>query len=382
MDNHNSIKIINKRARFNFKVLIFSLLIIPSICMGEVIITDGESNTPLAKASIFDKNGVFIAVADEKGKVPQSVSEKSYPINVRYVGYTPVEVQNPNAGIVKMQESTYTLPEITIDDVSRNHLYIKAYERTYENEVDPNDTLLYFTERIVDFVLPLSKAAKNKGWKKGRVLSEREYAHVKQQRKDKSRDSIRYRENKNNNSFGYQMNTDFIIPEALIHGDSTKVVIPGKYYPKEIWTKVGDNYVLLKDNLADQKDHINSPALLKMLGGTVDITRDEYVYNFSPDSKGKIKPDMINEASYFLDLYLKGKIWKMASQQKEDLPLQCYGELYVIDRAYLTADEVKELKKNPPVVDTSFEAPEVIPAPPTKLLKLKEAVKEKYPEAH
>lgn len=382
MDNHNSIKIINKRARFNFKVLIFSLLIIPSICMGEVIITDGESNTPLAKASIFDKNGVFIAVADEKGKVPQSVSEKSYPINVRYVGYTPVEVQNPNAGIVKMQESTYTLPEITVDDVSRNHLYIKAYERTYENEVDPNDTLLYFTERIVDFVLPLSKAAKNKGWKKGRVLSEREYAHVKQQRKDKSRDSIRYRENKNNNSFGYQMNTDFIIPEALIHGDSTKVVIPGKYYPKEIWTKVGDNYVLLKDNLADQKDHINSPALLKMLGGTVDITRDEYVYNFSPDSKGKIKPDMINEASYFLDLYLKGKIWKMASQQKEDLPLQCYGELYVIDRAYLTADEVKELKKNPPVVDTSFEAPEGIPAPPTKLLKLKEAVKEKYPEAH
>lgn len=382
MDNHNSIKIINKRARFNFKVLIFSLLIIPSICMGEVIITDGESNTPLAKASIFDKNGVFIAVADEKGKVPQSVSEKSYPINVRYVGYTPVEVQNPNAGIVKMKESTYTLPEITVDDVSRNHLYIKAYERTYENEVDPNDTLLYFTERIVDFVLPLSKAAKNKGWKKGRVLSEREYAHVKQQRKDKSRDSIRYRENKNNNSFGYQMNTDFIIPEALIHGDSTKVVIPGKYYPKEIWTKVGDNYVLLKDNLADQKDHINSPALLKMLGGTVDITRDEYIYNFSPDSKGKIKPDMINEASYFLDLYLKGKIWKMASQQKEDLPLQCYGELYVIDRAYLTADEVKELKKNPPVVDTSFEAPEGIPAPPTKLLKLKEAVKEKYPEAH
>ena len=382
MDNHNSIKIINKRARFNFKVLIFSLLIIPSICMGEVIITDGESNTPLAKASIFDKNGVFIAVADEKGQVPQSVSEKSYPINVRYVGYTPVEVQNPNAGIVKMQESTYTLPEITVDDVSRNHLYIKAYERTYENEVDPNDTLLYFTERIVDFVLPLSKAAKNKGWKKGRVLSEREYAHVKQQRKDKSRDSIRYRENKNNNSFGYQMNTDFIIPEALIHGDSTKVVIPGKYYPKEIWTKVGDNYVLLKDNLADQKDHINSPALLKMLGGTVDITRDEYIYNFSPDSKGKIKPDMINEASYFLDLYLKGKIWKMASQQKEDLPLQCYGELYVIDRAYLTADEVKELKKNPPVVDTSFEAPEGIPAPPTKLLKLKEAVKEKYPEAH
>lgn len=382
MDNHNSIKIINKRARFNFKVLIFSLLIIPSICMGEVIITDGESNTPLAKASIFDKNGVFIAVADEKGKVPQSVSEKSYPINVRYVGYTPVEVQNPNAGIVKMQESAYTLPEITIDDVSRNHLYIKAYERTYENEVDPNDTLLYFTERIVDFVLPLSKAAKNKGWKKGRVLSEREYAHVKQQRKDKSRDSIRYRENKNNNSFGYQMNTDFIIPEALIHGDSTKVVIPGKYYPKEIWTKVGDNYVLLKDNLADQKDHINSPALLKMLGGTVDITRDEYVYNFSPDSKGKIKPDMINEASYFLDLYLKGKLWKMASQQKEDLPLQCYGELYVIDRAYLTADEVKELKKNPPVVDTSFKAPEGIPAPPTKLLKLKEAVKEKYPEAH
>lgn len=349
---------------------------------AEVIITDAESGTPLAKASVFDKEGVFIAVSDDEGKIPSSLPASSFPLNIRYVGYQPVEVSSPDEGIITMTESTYVLPELTVDDVSRNHLYLQAYERNYQSALDPNDTISYFTERIVDFVLPLSKKAKNKGWKKGRVLGERIYTHVKQKRKDKSRDTLKYQENKNNKSYNYEMDEEFIIPEALLSGDSTKVIIPGKYYPMDVWTKLGDNYVLNRDNLSDEKNHVYSPTVLKLLGGTADFTRDEQVYNFIPDGQGHIKPDMISEVAYYYDVTLKGKVWKWVSEQKEEIPLQSYGELYIIDRAYLTADEVKELKKNPPVISMDFSAPDGISEPPANILKLKEEVKAKYPKAH
>lgn len=345
-------------------------------------ITDASTGQPLPKASIFDKNGTFIAVTEDDGTIPATISPSSYPLNVRYVGYLPMDIGNPNVEVIGMYETTYTLPEITVDDVSRNLLYIKAYERNYQSGIDSKDTLNYFTERIVDFVLPLTKKAGHKGWKTGRVLAEREYVHVKQQRKNMSRDTLRYRENRSNKSYGYEMDDEFVIPESLLRGDTTKVVIEGKYSPEDVWTKVGDKYMLVRDNLADKKNHVDSPAILKMLGASADFTRDENVYNFSPDSSGKIKPDKILEAAYFYDVTLKGKVWQWATEQKDPIPLQSYGELYVIDQAYLTADEVKELKKNQPEIKPDFKAPEGIPAPPPMIEKLKNDVKEKYPEAH
>ena len=47
----------------------------------------------------------------------------------------------------------------------------------------------------------------------------------------------------------------------------------------------------------------------------------------------------------------------------------------MIDRAYLTADEAKELKKDAPVADIkTFKVPEGIPALPQEVSNLKEAV--------
>lgn len=366
-----------------FSSLFFIVLFLissPSI-RGEVIISDFSSDTPLVKASIFDKNGVFIAVTDEEGKIPNSVSSASYPLNIRYVGYSPIEVTTSDSGILKMHESSYLLPEITVDNELRDLLYIKAYERNYQNAVDLNDTVTYFTERIVDFVIPMSKKSKHKGWKKGRVLGERIYSHIKQQRKDRSRDTLRYEENRYNKSYGYMIDNQFIVPEDIRNGKTGKVIIQGKYSPKDVWTKVGDNLVLLRDNLSDKKNHVNSPASLKLLGAIIDVTREEYLFHFSPDSRGKISADMISEAAYFHDIYLKGKLWKKFTEQKQDIPMQSYGELYVIDHQYLTANEAEEMKKNPPSPGAAFTAPKGISAPPANIVKLKEDVKKKYPEA-
>ena len=161
--------------------LLFALITFGFFSLGvnaKIVITDGKSGTPLPKASIFDRNGIFIAVTDNEGIVPSSVISENYPLNVRYVGYTPVEISSPDAGTVAMEESIYELPEITVDEVSRNLLYIQAYLREYANAVDTQYTLSYFTEKIIDFVLPMSKKAKFKGWDKSRTLAQRNYSHI------------------------------------------------------------------------------------------------------------------------------------------------------------------------------------------------------------
>ena len=349
---------------------------------GVLTIKDARSGLPLPKASIFDKNGAFIAVSNEDGTIPSSVNSQSFPINIRYVGYLPVELKTPADQDVLMYESTYQLPEVVVDDKSRNLLYILAFVRDYTTGYDANDTLVYYQEQIVDFVLPLTKKTKEKGWKKARILASREYDHVIKNRKDVQKDTFRYKENQNNkNGQTYSLNEKFEIPEQLISGDQTKVVIDGKYYPQETWTKIGDSYILYKDELADEKNHVYSPNALKVLGATADNTRNEAIFKFTPDSNGQIKPDKINEVAFFFDVTLKGKLWKMASKQKEPIVLSTYGELYVIDRAYLTAEEVKDLKKNPTVIDVNFKVPENIPEPPAEITDLKNKVLETIPNA-
>lgn len=80
-------------------------------------------------------------------------------------------------------------------------------------------------------------------------------------------------------------------------------------------------------------------------------------------------------------MILKGKIFKKATEQKEDSKLASYSEMFVIDRVYLSEDEAKALDKNKPVIDNAnFEVPKGIPAPPAAAQRLKEAITERKNE--
>lgn len=343
---------------------------------AEVKIADAATGLPLPKASVFDKNGVFIAVTDEEGTVPGSVAPNSYPLNVRYVGYMPVTVASPDSGVVTMEESSYTLPEIVVDDVSRNILYLLAYVREYSTLENSKDTIAIFKEQVVDYAIPVGKA-KFKGWKKPRVLDQKEYEYLKIDKKKTSIDTLLYSDGGKFRSTNFNIAQKFKMPESILSGDSTQYVKYGKYYPEERWSVVGDSYIYETDGLADNKDHLFQPGFLKLFGMSAAQTIDEQKYKFDKGTKKGANVENLIEASENFDIILKGKLFKKATEQKEDTEMAFFTEMFVIDRAYLTAEEAKELKNEKPVVDiVNFQIPEGVPAPPEEVANLKAAALE------
>lgn len=364
-----------------YSIKLLGILFIFLGCLNmkaEVQITDAQTGQPLAKASIFDKKGKFIAVTDEEGKIPANVSQISYPLNVRYVGYLPTNVTSPEDGVVGLEETFYNLPEVTVDADSHNLLLLTAYVRNYITRVTEKDTVVSFEEQIIDFMFPVTKNAKVKGWDKARVLAKRSYDHAK----NSKRDSVRYTEGNKGSSYSYNLTDKFILPEAMAAGNSIKEIVPGKYSDKEIWRKRGNTYFLEIDDLADYKNHVNRPTIAKILGLTMEMDQSEWNYKFKDNKKSQFSPEDVMEASIIWHLNMSGKGIKYAYDAKSPIDFYGYGEMFVIDRAYLTAEDAKDIKKNPPVIDMRFKAPENIPLPPPQMIELKERVLKENPEAH
>ena len=351
--------------------------LITTAANAEVRIIDNETKEPLAKASVFDKNGKFIAVTDDNGIVPSNIANSSYPINIRYVGYIPKDVVCPEDGEIRLEETTYDLPEVTIDSESHNHLVLTAYVRNYITRATGADTVVSFEEQIVDFMFPLTKKAKVKGWNKARVLAQRTYDWGK----NSKRDTVRYTEDTKGYSYSYDLDDKFILPESMAAGNSIKDIVEGKYSEKEAWQKRGDTYFLEKDGLADYKDHINKPAMAKLLGLTMEMDQDEAKYKFHENGKNQFSPEDVLEASVNYHMNMSGKALKYAYDTKDPIDFYGYGEMFVIDRAYLTAEDAKELKKNAPAINMNFKSPENIPLPLPQMIKIKERVLKENPNA-
>lgn len=343
---------------------------------AEVIVTDAETGQPLSKASIFDKNGVFIAVTEDNGKVPDNISSYFYPISVRYVGYIPLTLTSPDLGVVTMEEATYTLPEVVIDEVSRNILYLQAYVREYSTVENSKDTLALYTEQIVDYAIPVGKA-KFKGWKKPRVLAQQKYEYIKINKKKSSVDTLLLKNGDKMRSTNFNIAQNFKMPESILSGDSTEYVKYGKYYPEEKWSVVGDYYIYETDGMSDFKDHYYQPGFLKLFGMTTGMSMDDNKYIFEKGRKPGANVENLVAASENFDLIMKGKLIKKATEQNEDTKMAFFTEMFIVDRTYISADEAKELKKDAPVVDLmKFKVPEGIPAPPEEVQNLKIAVLE------
>lgn len=349
------------------------ILAIFSPISAKIQVKDAESGQPLPKASVFDNKGLFIGVADDNGILPPTIAESAYPINIRYVGYQPVDVATPDVGEVNLYESTYVLPELVVDDKSRNLLYLQVFVREYTTGEDSNDTLGQYKEQIVDYVFPVAKKTKFKGWKKPRILATKNYKQIKKERKKQSVDTLTYNEEKSKYTSDFSLTDKFVVPDPILSGEVKEYVVEGKYSPEEKWYVIGDNYIVEKDELSDYENHIYQPSILKLFGASMAQTTNESRYKFDIGEKAPSIENLV-EVTQQWDIILKGKLFKKMTEANDDTKLNHYSEMFVIDRAYLTAEEAKELKDNPPVISSKFQLPEGIPEPPAEIQKLKEDV--------
>ena len=314
--------------------------------MAHAVKVSDPTGDPLARASVFAANGSIAGVCGDDGSIPDFPASL-YPLTIRYVGFEPAVISTPSTTDVTMRPVSYDLPELVIDNKSRNVLHLIGYMREYSTMATTRDTSLLYSEKVVDFMIPREKVKKLKGWTSPRVLARRDYALFTN---SEGLDSV---SNEIDDSFTWSQLVNIVreriaVPDSLLAGSVRAVTVPGKYSPQMQWRRVGDDYTLDIDMLADKKDHVWSPNFLKFFGLTTDFAELGTTYLFNDISGDGISAENVSRSTFGIKALCRGKMLKWASRTKEPFKLDSYYEFYVTERQYLTPEEAREWQDNPP----------------------------------
>lgn len=69
-----------------------------------VVVADSVSHMPLPSASIFDGQGRIIGICNSEGQMPY-ISDSSYPVIVRYLGFKEKSVTTASCDTIFLQEN-------------------------------------------------------------------------------------------------------------------------------------------------------------------------------------------------------------------------------------------------------------------------------------
>lgn len=339
--------------------------------MAHAVKVTDPTGDPLARASVFAANGSIAGVCGDDGSIPDFPASH-YPLTIRYVGFEPAVIATPATTDVTMRPVSYDLPELVIDNKSRNVLHLIGYMREYSTMATTRDTSLLYSEKVVDFMIPREKVKKLKGWTSPRVLARRDY--------------VLYTNAEGLDSVGREVDDTFslsdlvdiikdriTVPDSLLDGSARAATVAGKYTPRMEWRRVGADYTLDIDALGDKKDHRWSPNILKLFGLTTDFSEFYTTYLFNDLSGGTISAENVSRATFGIKAYCRGKMFRWATGSKEPFNLNSYYEFYVTDRQYLTPEEAIEWKNNPPT-RLEIAAPEGVMPPDAATMRLMERV--------
>lgn len=337
-----------RMAQLKRMVFLAVLLALLTIVEGSAQrLVDNVTGTPLPMASITDCRGNVVGMTNQEGIIP-SISDDRFPVTFSYIGYRSLELRQPVTDDVGMTPLVYELSDVVVRPQDRPMLHITAYVREVSSILGP-DSVTLFAERIVDYMLPVGKT-RFKGWNNPRKLASKVYMRMTNAEgldsvsRDVGNDVIIW-----SNILG-SVPSSFYFP-ASMNSDVVSAVdtVMGKYAPKFIWQKNGGIIRCFADALADSKEHVISPKFLKLFGLTTDITDMTRNYVFHV---GDGNPSLTNmtSMSIAMDMRLRGKMYKKFANSSEPIIEKSYIEVYFTDYEYLSVEEAKKLKKDPPAV--------------------------------
>lgn len=328
-------------------------------------LVDAETQTPLPWATITDKDGNVIGRTNQDGMIPE-ISQDRFPVTLVCIGYQPVTVESLSGKDIAMELMDYDLPEVTISPVGRPFLRILGYLRVVTSVKGSPSSVTAFKESIVDFLLPVEKKTKTKGWYRSRDLASKKY--------------MRKTGANGVDSIGYDKDLDFLLSIGNVVGFPQKTnnlakalklndkamnggTVMGKYAPKTVVQRSGNNFHLFMDGLADHKGHRFSPWQLKLLGFTTEFTDMHINGLFRTDNNDEILITDVQQFSLAINALVRSRFARKKFHSTEPLDAKLYVEFFVTGREYLTEEEAEELRKEPPTVSASdIKAPAEAPA--------------------
>lgn len=327
------------------------------------VVADAESRLPLAGATVFSRQGNVIGISGQKGRMPY-VSEADYPLTIRYLGYNELAVDSIGADTVFLAPSASALPEVVVQSPRHKVLHILAYTREYSTLTSYTDTVFLFREKMVDYILTPDRRVKFKGWSCPRLLKGRSYYRFTDAG---GLDSV---SNASNHHFSW---SDWIgIPAptplpAALHGLRTAAdTIRGRYAATETWSRANDRVRVDIDILADTTSRKWVHNLSGFFRTGLDFERFRVSFDYRNVLSDTLAPPDL--AAYAFNIESKGRGHEMFMFNRRDEPfyVSTYGEVYILDKEYVTVKEGREWEKRRIDADKieiieAAEAPELRP---------------------
>ncbi len=359
-------------------LLLTVLLSMAKTAESRPLLVDKETGEPLVLASITDRNGTMIALTGNDGVIPE-LPANAFPVTFSYLGYVPLEIDSVNSENIRMVPKTLDLSEIIVSPGMRPLLHITGYMREYVSSFGSKDSLTIYKEAIVDFLIPIDKT-KIKGWQKPRILTSNTYSrHTNADGLDsvsRYADEI-FLMSYNLNVFPTSTSNVLNLPEKIANtsGIASETVFTKKK-TKMDWQKNGNVIRMNHDIMTQYPNHVYTPNALKVIGATTDFTEALSSYVFiNSDGENAITPADLSQISLSLKMTGRGKAYKWAFNTQTPLDMRSYIEIYITDREYVSEEEAKELKKNPPVINSGISTPKGVAAPHSGIQKIVKRVK-------
>lgn len=337
----------------------------------QTFVVDSADGTAIPQVSVFNSKGTLIGFGNDKGRLPY-VSEWDYPLSIRCMGYDPIYVSEPGTDTLRMNATTYMLPEVSVGTDSRTVLYLKGFVREYSTLTAYSDTLFMFREKQVDFMVPSSRARHVKGWTTPRLLKNKSYYRFSD---DRSKDSVSnyYRQN-----FSWadwiSIRPSVSFPATLQDVESGSDTIKGRYGNATIWQRNGDDMRADINVLADSANYKWIPELaifLRKPTDKLDFTNFRISYRYCDVGGSALWADNIASIGVDIESYGRGRQLFRIANKNVPYYISTHAEIYITDREYITEKQAKSISKNLAIATLELdENPSSVPPIPQEMKTL------------
>lgn len=309
---------------------------------GRTVVADSLTRMALPSASIFDSRGNVIGICNTDGSLPR-VSESSYPIIVRYLGYKERVVEYTETDTVFMQEDMTELPEVVVQSGNHKVLHMLAYIREYSTLSTYTDTVFLFREKMVDYMLTPDAKMRFKGWSAPRVLKSKSYYRFTD---SFGIDSV---SDQSNYHFSW---SDWIgvapsmsVPPKLMGVACGSDTVFGKYRPTELWTKNTDKVTVDVDVIEDTTSRKWVANLKGFFHDGLDFENFKLRFNYDNIVGDTVSPMDLSGYSYNIESNGRGHGMFMFNRVNEPFFVSTYAEVYMLDKEFITVKEAKKWDK-------------------------------------
>lgn len=326
------------------------LLTVYATSQAKTVVVMDTDGTPVIAASVMDRKGVNIGVTDTRGHI--TVSDNSFPLSVRALGLETTSVDAATDTVV-MPWKPVAMDEVVVSSQSRPVARIVCYMRETSGMIVNGDTTRLVLEGMVDFLIPVGKT-KYKGRNFARMLNRR-YTITSTTEQIDTADVV-------SNLTFYVISS---YPRSEFHetgalagrtSGTDTVRLSKKGVVAILHTKTPAGYRVYSDFLADKKNHVWSPLLLKLIGATVDVHEFAVTELYGGGNEGLHTPLDLKAMTVTAHILCRGKWIRKALGATGDADTYTHIEFYPVDTSFLTEQEAREIDRQAPRQEFIFPA--------------------------